>query len=302
MDAARGAWSPRLVRFAIALQALVLASSDPTGATSSVATPDPALLAGCTARRASGDVAWRYECQNFVASVIDDPRSLEPGPYLDGREKDIRHAAEQPMTFSRDTVRIAGRDVSFLRATGARAAPVVVAVLVFSSGTRAVTCMGHLERCAAVVEALAAVPWRAGPALGARVRDAGELPFGGAGPVVPTGCLAMPTFEPDRVGMLVCPGNHSAGWMSGERVILRMREEWVSRIRSSRRWSDPEEVPCRVAGLAASCTRLTAREAARREVAMWGTALVDEPRFFAYCTAAGDEPVPAPCSSVFSPR
>jgi hypothetical protein len=239
-----------------------------------------------------------------VASVIDDARTLDPGPFLDGREAAIRHAAPEQMTFVRDHTRIGGREAAVLRANGTRGAQTIVAVFAAVEGTRAISCIGESERCLSVVEALAAAPW-ARPAPGARPRSTGELRFGESSPVVPPGCRAMPVAFDARTGMIACPGGHQVGWVaaSDETTVSSARDALVSRILSSKQWGgDPEDLPCRIAGMIASCTRLTAPAARGREVAMWGTATVDETRWFAFCTAGGEEPVPSPCSSVFSLR
>jgi hypothetical protein len=142
--------------------------------------PSPSLLDGCTARPA--DIGWSYRCDGLYAAAKDDPRPpADLRAFLESLERSFQERDDaEPTRQGWERRRLAGQDVDVLLAdypsqhdvlTGARRA----------EGTRVVFCRARKqERCLAVVDALMAAAWKAGPLPGAKVEGQATGPAAGA--------------------------------------------------------------------------------------------------------------------------
>jgi hypothetical protein len=278
--------------------------------------PAPAAggpFAGCEATRA-GD-AWVYECEAFHARATDRADRVEAGPFLDGMTGGAKTVVGGDATVARERSRLAGREADVARiARGA--GEMVTAVLPSPEGTRVIECVAPAKRCEAVLEALAGLPWRAMAPGAVAGKGELELRLGGRRVAVPSGCTGRPDA---RGGQIVCgeagfvvfwgevaDEESAARGAASLGAAMGAQFEACTTCRVS-----SDRVPCRIAGVEASCERLvvmipvdgTRPDGDRvRFVSLRGWARLAGRMTLAACTARGTEPVPPPCTVVFEPR
>ncbi len=268
--------------------------------------PTSSALGGCQATPI-GDEGWAYNCSDVKADIIDDARQIRGEAYFEGTKAFVEAAVGTEGTrVTRDRSRIGGREAEVQRAARG-AAVAITALLAFPAGTRILTCIARpAERCGPVLDELAAGPWRGAAAKGAHAAEVPNLRIGDYEPKVPNDCRARPTVAG---GQIICPGGFLVFWGpdDDEGTLLRaFRDRIENGITGGLLPQSAEiqrkDLPCRIAGDAATCSSMSVSAGGRRYVALWGGLTVKGVRTMAACTSDGQTPIPSPCSAVFEER
>lgn len=264
-------------------------------------------LAGCRATPI-GERAWQYECEGLTARV-DDLTDRKTSATLDGLQAAATARLGEGARTTLEHRRVGGEEVE-VRRTQARDEHGAAWVLALSrpEGSRVLGCIaiGRAGSCAAVLDALAATPWRSGPVAGAVRQEQPSLTLGGRGVQLPAGCDG--TAQPHGGGRVGCPPAYFANWarVENEEQGRLAMEQYGTAIGgklsrppfSARR----DQVRCRLGGVETDCARMLVAAGGRRLVALWAVARLSDQLVFGSCMAEGDAPTRPPCSLIFGER
>jgi hypothetical protein len=258
-------------------------------------------LAGCAATTARH--GWQYECTDLRASSDD---RAEVG---DAIERSVRTMLETAPTsvgrvalVRREERDLAGSAVEvFIVQPPGGSVAVLFAALPFGHGTRVLYCRGAPPRCDRVLRALAATPWRGENAPGSIRKDPPPLTIAGRAVPVPAGCRGSASLP--GCGEITCAQADSArwGWTDDGAGAGDIKSVFDGAMRGAvpPGWSSTEtQVPCRLAGVDTTCTRVIEASGRERALMMWAAVPDGRGVTFADCMAPGATPGRA-CAIVF---
>jgi hypothetical protein len=133
--------------------------------------PSASPVEGCTAKPA--DIGWSYACQGLYAAAKDDPEaSPDLRAFLESLERSFQERdGNEPLRQGWERRRLGGREIDVLLADYPGQHDALAGVRL-TEGTRVAFCRAReQERCLAVLDALMAAAWRAGPLPGAKVEE-----------------------------------------------------------------------------------------------------------------------------------
>ncbi len=260
----------------------------------------PSALDKCTATPT--DHGFQYECADLVARVDDEPEigdaaAKDVAGRLQGASAVMGSGAKR-----RTEKRLLGAGEVEIVVTEAPGRPdaMFLAPIPYKAGTRIVSCHGGTRRCAAVMSGLAGMPWgSATPARGAVLKEAGPLAIGGHPVQAPKGCQG--TSEP-RGGRVMCSKTDWVVWVSADegtaRQLLATNGETMRKALDKPGWKTTEsQVPCRLAGAEATCTRLAGEVGGEAFVVLLAVAPVGQSYQYASCMTRGRR-IGSPCTLV----